>query len=163
MAWDERALREGPAVKVTMKVTFTPTRGEPSLIAAGDRFRRSMGEEPAAVELLRLAVALETGPRDREILVVGAPNLGEAPKKEIDGRRHWWADQPGRGCQGCADLGSDRYSAWGTKWGTNSHIARHGPRLGLITRRSQVRILPPLFHERHGVGHEQVEERPPGP
>jgi hypothetical protein len=26
-----------------------------------------------------------------EILVIGAPNLGEAPREDVDGRRDWWA------------------------------------------------------------------------
>jgi mannose-6-phosphate isomerase-like protein (cupin superfamily) len=32
----------------------------------------------------------EAGP---EGLVVGAPNLGEAPREDVDGQRDWWADQ----------------------------------------------------------------------
>jgi hypothetical protein len=27
-----------------------------------------------------------------EILVIGAPNLGEAPREDVDGQRDWWAD-----------------------------------------------------------------------
>ena len=27
-----------------------------------------------------------------EILVIGAPNLGEAPRDDVDGQRDWWAD-----------------------------------------------------------------------
>jgi hypothetical protein len=34
----------------------------------------------------------EAGPEGLEILVVGAPNLGEAPREDVDGRRDWWAD-----------------------------------------------------------------------
>jgi hypothetical protein len=26
-----------------------------------------------------------------EILVIGAPNLGEAPREDVDGQRDWWA------------------------------------------------------------------------
>ena len=29
---------------------------------------------------------------DDEILVIGAPNLGEAPREDVDGRRDWWAE-----------------------------------------------------------------------
>ena len=29
---------------------------------------------------------------DLEILVIGAPNLGEAPREDADGQRDWWAD-----------------------------------------------------------------------
>jgi mannose-6-phosphate isomerase-like protein (cupin superfamily) len=33
----------------------------------------------------------EAGPEGLEILVIGAPNLGEAPRDDVDGRRDWWA------------------------------------------------------------------------
>ena len=32
----------------------------------------------------------EAGPDGLEILVIGAPNLGEAPREDVDGRRDWW-------------------------------------------------------------------------
>jgi hypothetical protein len=31
-------------------------------------------------------------PEGLEILVIGAPNLGEAPREDVEGRRDWWAD-----------------------------------------------------------------------
>src|SRR4051812_370426 len=34
----------------------------------------------------------EAGPEGLEILVVGAPNLGENPRRDVEGRRDWWAD-----------------------------------------------------------------------
>ena len=34
----------------------------------------------------------EAGPEGLEILVVGAPNLGEDPRVDVDGERGWWAD-----------------------------------------------------------------------
>ena len=34
----------------------------------------------------------EAGPDGLEILVVGAPNLGDDPREDVDGRRDWWAD-----------------------------------------------------------------------
>jgi len=34
----------------------------------------------------------EAGPEGLEILVIGAPNLGEAPRDDVEGRRDWWAD-----------------------------------------------------------------------
>jgi mannose-6-phosphate isomerase-like protein (cupin superfamily) len=34
----------------------------------------------------------EAGPEGLEILVVGAPNLGDDPREDVDGRRDWWAD-----------------------------------------------------------------------
>jgi hypothetical protein len=32
----------------------------------------------------------EAGPEGLEILVVGAPNLGEDPREDVDGQRDWW-------------------------------------------------------------------------
>jgi len=34
----------------------------------------------------------EAGPDGLEILVIGAPNLGAAPRDDVEGRRDWWAD-----------------------------------------------------------------------
>ena len=34
----------------------------------------------------------EAGPEGLEILVIGAPSLGDAPREDVEGRRDWWAD-----------------------------------------------------------------------
>ena len=34
----------------------------------------------------------EAGPEGLEILVTGAPNLGEDPREDVDGQRDWWSD-----------------------------------------------------------------------
>ena len=34
----------------------------------------------------------EAGPEGLEILVIGAPYLGEDPREDVDGQRDWWAD-----------------------------------------------------------------------
>jgi mannose-6-phosphate isomerase-like protein (cupin superfamily) len=34
----------------------------------------------------------EAGPAGLEILVIGAPNLGDNPRDDVEGRRDWWAD-----------------------------------------------------------------------
>jgi len=34
----------------------------------------------------------EAGPAGLEILVFGAPNLGENPREDVEGRRDWWGD-----------------------------------------------------------------------
>ena len=34
----------------------------------------------------------EAGPYGLELLVIGAPNLGDDPRGDVDGRRDWWAD-----------------------------------------------------------------------
>jgi len=33
----------------------------------------------------------EAGPEGLEMLVIGAPNLGAAPRDDVEGRRDWWA------------------------------------------------------------------------
>ncbi len=34
----------------------------------------------------------EAGPAGLEILVIGAPHLGENPREDVEGQRDWWAD-----------------------------------------------------------------------
>jgi mannose-6-phosphate isomerase-like protein (cupin superfamily) len=34
----------------------------------------------------------ESGPDGLEILVFGAPNLGENPRDDVEGQRDWWTD-----------------------------------------------------------------------
>lgn len=34
----------------------------------------------------------EAGPDGLEILVIGAPNLGEDPRGDVEGERDWWSD-----------------------------------------------------------------------
>ncbi len=34
----------------------------------------------------------EAGPEGLEILVIGAPNLGDNPRGDVDGQRDWWTD-----------------------------------------------------------------------
>ena len=34
----------------------------------------------------------EAGPEGLEILVSGAPNLGDDPREDVDGQRDWWVD-----------------------------------------------------------------------
>jgi mannose-6-phosphate isomerase-like protein (cupin superfamily) len=34
----------------------------------------------------------EAGPEGLEILVIGAPNLGDDPREDVEGERGWWAD-----------------------------------------------------------------------
>jgi mannose-6-phosphate isomerase-like protein (cupin superfamily) len=33
----------------------------------------------------------EAGPEGLEILVIGAPSLGDAPRDDVEGRRDWWS------------------------------------------------------------------------
>ena len=34
----------------------------------------------------------EAGPEGLEIFVIGAPNLGEDPREDVEGKRDWWTD-----------------------------------------------------------------------
>ena len=34
----------------------------------------------------------EAGPEGLELLVIGAPNLGDDPRGDVDGMRNWWVD-----------------------------------------------------------------------
>jgi mannose-6-phosphate isomerase-like protein (cupin superfamily) len=34
----------------------------------------------------------EAGPDGLEIFVIGAPNLGDSPRDDVEGERDWWAD-----------------------------------------------------------------------
>jgi mannose-6-phosphate isomerase-like protein (cupin superfamily) len=34
----------------------------------------------------------EAGPNGLELLVIGAPNLGDDPRGDVEGTRDWWAD-----------------------------------------------------------------------
>ena len=34
----------------------------------------------------------EAGPEGLEIIVIGAPNLGDDPREDVEGKRDWWAD-----------------------------------------------------------------------
>ena len=34
----------------------------------------------------------EAGPEGLEMLVIGAPNLGDDPRGDVDGQRDWWVD-----------------------------------------------------------------------
>ena len=34
----------------------------------------------------------EAGPDGLEIFVIGAPNLGDDPRGDVEGRRDWWTD-----------------------------------------------------------------------
>ena len=34
----------------------------------------------------------EAGPEGLELLVIGAPNLGDTPREDVEGQRDWWID-----------------------------------------------------------------------
>jgi mannose-6-phosphate isomerase-like protein (cupin superfamily) len=51
--------------------------------------------ELAAWDAVRVAPGTwrgyEAGPEGLELLVIGAPNLGDDPRGDVEGRRDWWA------------------------------------------------------------------------
>ena len=47
----------------------------------------------------------EAGPEGLELLVIGAPNLGEDPREDVNGERDWWSDQEPPGCHSGASDG----------------------------------------------------------
>ena len=46
---------------------------------------RNATEEPVRILMVSTLIV-------PEILVIGAPNLGEDPREDVDGQRDWWAD-----------------------------------------------------------------------
>lgn len=71
-------------------------RGAPDL-----EFRaatKPLGLEQSALSYQRVPPGAwrgyEAGPAGLELLVVGAPNLGEDPRGDVDGERDWWRGQP---------------------------------------------------------------------
>jgi len=62
--------------------------------------RRAVEPGPDVVEVKKWDVVrvppgtwrgYEAGPEGLEILVFGAPNLGENPREDVEGQRDWWA------------------------------------------------------------------------
>jgi len=47
---------------------------------------------PPGTPSVTLRRGYEGGPEGLEILVFGAPNLGENPREDVEGQRGWWAD-----------------------------------------------------------------------
>src|SRR5262245_54230000 len=58
--------------------------------------RTSVRCSPSSVEQLSFRRLLAYGggtAEGLEILVIGAPNLGEDPREDVDGQHDWWADE----------------------------------------------------------------------
>lgn len=77
----------------------THKRQEELYVVAGGSGRMKLDNE--IVELKRWDVVrvppgtwrgYEAGPEGLEILVFGAPGLGENPRADVEGQRGWWAD-----------------------------------------------------------------------
>jgi mannose-6-phosphate isomerase-like protein (cupin superfamily) len=72
---------------------------EEVFVVVGGSGRMKLDEE--IVEVKKLDVVrvspgtwrgYEAGPEGLEILVFGAPSLGENPREDVEGRRDWWTD-----------------------------------------------------------------------
>jgi mannose-6-phosphate isomerase-like protein (cupin superfamily) len=68
-------------------------------VVVGGGGRMKLDEEIVDVEKLDVVRVppgtwrgYEAGPEGLEILVFGAPSLGENPRDDVEGRRDWWAD-----------------------------------------------------------------------
>ncbi len=65
----------------------------------------------------------EAGPKGLEILVIGAPNLGETPREDVEGRRDWWADYEQLPQSGVAVAVSPWFGPMRGPWPPRSRIA----------------------------------------
>ena len=63
--------------------------GRDALVAQGGLLELERLGRRAELQVRR---AVELGADVLEILVIGAPNLGEAPREDVDGQRDWWVD-----------------------------------------------------------------------
>ena len=72
---------------------------EEVFVVVGGSGRMKLDEEIVAIrkwDVVRVPPATwrgyEAGPEGLEILVFGAPKLGENPRDDVEGERDWWAD-----------------------------------------------------------------------
>lgn len=77
----------------------THKRQEELYVVVGGSGRMKLDEEIVDVarwDVVRVAPGTwrgyEAGPDGLELLVFGAPNLGDDPRGDVEGRRDWWAD-----------------------------------------------------------------------
>ncbi|HVD38234.1 MAG TPA: cupin domain-containing protein [Solirubrobacterales bacterium] len=77
----------------------THERQEEVYVVLGGSGRMKLDDEIVELtqwDAVRVAPATwrgyEAGPEGLEILVIGAPNLGEDPRGDVEGKRDWWGD-----------------------------------------------------------------------
>lgn len=77
----------------------THERQEELYVVVGGSGRMKLDDEIVEVtrwDVVRVAPGTwrgyEAGPEGLEILVFGAPNLGETPRDDVEGQRDWWSD-----------------------------------------------------------------------
>jgi mannose-6-phosphate isomerase-like protein (cupin superfamily) len=80
-------------------VPFTLRNLRELFVVVGGNGRMKLDDEIVAVkkwDLVRVPPGTwrgyEAGPEGLEILVFGAPNLGENPRGDVQGQRDWWSD-----------------------------------------------------------------------
>ena len=71
------------------EVYVSPARERADEARRRDRRAQGMGRSPGPA---RHVARLRGQAKGLEILVIGAPNLGEDPREDVDGQRDWWAD-----------------------------------------------------------------------
>jgi mannose-6-phosphate isomerase-like protein (cupin superfamily) len=76
----------------------THKKQEEVFVVVGGSGRMKLGDEIVDVEKWDVVRVLpstwrgyEAGPEGLEILVFGAPSLGENPREDVEGQRDWWA------------------------------------------------------------------------
>ena len=79
----------------------THQQQEELYVVVGESGRMKLDDEIAEVmrwDVVRVPPGTwrgyEAGPEGLEILVFGAPNLGEDPRGDVEGQRDWWAFEP---------------------------------------------------------------------
>jgi mannose-6-phosphate isomerase-like protein (cupin superfamily) len=77
----------------------THQRQEEVYVVVGGSGRMKLDDEVVELEAwdaVRVAPGTwrgyEAGPDGLEILVVGAPNLGDNPRDDVEGKRDWWSE-----------------------------------------------------------------------
>jgi mannose-6-phosphate isomerase-like protein (cupin superfamily) len=84
----------------------------------------------------------EAGPEGLEILVFGAPNLGENPRDDVEGQRDWWADQPNKFPRRGALRGAWVRGSSSRRWSSSCSLWRRAWRALPPTRRLPDRRRP---------------------
>jgi mannose-6-phosphate isomerase-like protein (cupin superfamily) len=93
----------------------THKKQEEVFVVVGGNGRMKLDDEIVEIkkwDVVRVAPATwrgyEAGPEGLEIIVFGAPNLGENPREDVEGQRDWWADDRGGRGDGGAVAGDQR-------------------------------------------------------
>ena len=86
-------LAEGAPFHIHFSDIQFANRNETKHLPYGQGTLRAEPLAEALSAFKRPATVISAGPDGLEILVIGAPNLGEDPREDVDGQRDWWADR----------------------------------------------------------------------